>query len=110
MASLSEVVHCYDRLASLLSRMLEFAVARNWDRLPELERQCVSVVERLRRIEPLEALDAHQRREVGRLMALIRHDQDTVLRLVKPQLEKLVKKMHELNNQNNLDKTYRLLP
>ena len=94
----------------LLSRMLELAVARKWEQLPEMELQCVSVVERLKRIEPLEPLDELQRREVKRLMAGIRQDQETVLGLVRPQLERLVRKMHELNNQSNLDRAYRHLP
>jgi flagellar protein FliT len=110
MASSSEVLHCYDNLASLLARMLEQAVTRNWDQLPEMERQCASLVERLRRIEPVEMLDGHQRREVRRLITLIQRDQRTVLCLVRPQVDKLVRKMHELNNQNNLDRTYGLLP
>src|SRR5258706_15396044 len=101
MASCSEVVHCYDRLAMLLSRMLGLAVARKWEQLPEMELQCVLVAERLRRIEPLEPLDELQRQEVKRLMAGIRQDQKTVLGLVRPQLERLVRKMHELNNQSN---------
>ena len=110
MASRSEVVHCYDRLAFLLSNMLELAVARDWEQLPELELQCVSLIERLKQIEPLEQLDGVQRQEVARLMAVIRHDHETVLGLVRPQLERLLRKMHELNIQNNLDRAYRLLP
>lgn len=107
MASRSEVVHCYDQLAWTLSRMRESALARKWEQLPALESHCASLVDRLKCIEPLEALDPAQREEVRQLAARVRADQEAVSALVRPQLERLMKKMEQLQKKQALHRTCR---
>jgi flagellar protein FliT len=103
MAARSEIVHCYLQLASTTSLMAAQARAKEWDRLPALEEQCATVVERLKQIAREPQLDQAQR-----LMERIRADQDEVRRLVKPQLERLVATMARLQKQGDLDKAYGL--
>ncbi|MBT2326342.1 flagellar protein FliT [Variovorax paradoxus] len=108
MAAHSEIVHCYVQLASTTSSMAALARAKEWDRLPALEEQCATVVERLKQIGPTEPLDPAQLDQAQRLMERIRADQDEVRRLVKPQLERLVATMARLQRQGELDKAYGL--
>src|SRR5690606_9290900 len=63
MATRSEVVHCYSQLASGMALMAELARAREWDRLPALEAECAALVDRLRALEPLGALEPTLRAE-----------------------------------------------
>jgi len=107
MAAQSEVVHCYAQLSSTLALMAALARAREWDRLPALEAQCAAVVERLKRVPPVDSLEP-QLDEARRLMDRIRADQDEVCRLVKPQLDSLLATMGRLLKQDELGKAYGL--
>ena len=102
----SEVVHCYEELASSISLMLVLARAKEWGRLPELESRCSALVDRLRVIEPQEALDATQVETVLRLIDRIRVEQAEVSGLIKPQIDDLLGRMGHLNQQKNLGRAY----
>lgn len=106
MATRSEVVHCYGQLASGVALMAELARAKEWGRLPELEAQCAAIVERLKVLEPTEALEPAQFEEALRLIDRIRADQKEVSGLVKPQIEQLLSRMSYLSQQRSLGKTY----
>ncbi|VTU26916.1 flagellar biosynthesis protein FliT [Variovorax sp. PBS-H4] len=103
---MSEVVQCYDQLASNLSLMAALARAKEWDRLPELEVQCVSVLERLSVVSPQETLAPAQVAQARRLLERIRADQRAVCELVKPQLAHLVATMAGLQKRSELDRAY----
>lgn len=102
----SEVVHCYEELASSVSLMLVLAHAKEWGRLPGLESRCSAIVERLRVIEPMATLDATQVETVLHLLDRIRTEQAEVSGLIKPQLDDLLTRMGHLNQQKNLGKAY----
>ncbi len=106
MTTKSEVVHCYDQLALITARMLELSQAQEWSRLPELEARCAALIKRLKDIEPDAVLDSHERDEVRRSLQRVRVDQDEVLRLVKPQLRRLLAGIAQLQQQHILEKTY----
>jgi len=106
MATRSEVVHCYGQLAAGVARMAELARAKEWGRLPALEEQCAAIVERLKVVVPLEALDPSQFEEALRLIDRIRVDQDEVCGLVKPQIEQLISNMTCMQQQRSLGKAY----
>jgi len=106
MATRSEVVHCYGQLASGVALMAELARAKEWGRLPALEAQCAAIVERLKLLVPLEALEPGQFEEALRLIERIRVDQDEVCGLVKPQIEQLISRMGYLHQQRTLGKAY----
>ncbi|OUL99275.1 hypothetical protein A8M77_27290 [Variovorax sp. JS1663] len=91
-----------------MSLMATLARAKEWDRLPELEAQCATVVERLRVVSPQESLDPAQVDEARHLMQRIRADQQVVCELVKPQLAHLVATMADLQKRNELDRAYGL--
>lgn len=106
MAVRSEIVHCYEQLASSISLMLELARAKEWGRLPELEARCSAVVARLREIEPLGSLDESQLEHALHLLDRIRAEQAELSGLVKPQLDDLVRRMGYLHQQKSLDRAY----
>ena len=99
-------MHCYGQLASGVARMAELARAREWGRLPALEEQCAAIVDRLKVLAPLEALDPSQFEQTCRLIDQIRADQDEVCGLVKPQIEQLIARMSYLQQQRSLGKAY----
>lgn len=106
MAFRSEVVHCYEELATSIASMLVLARAKEWGRLPALEERCSAMVERLRAIEPHESLDAQQIEHVLYLLERIRSDQAEVSGLIKPQIEDLIGRMGYLTQQKNLGRAY----
>lgn len=102
----SEVVYCYDRLATLTSRMLELSREEQWGELPGLETLCAALISRLKEIEPETTLDAFQRDEVRRSLLRVRADQEQVCRLVKPQLRILLNGIASMQQQDSLKKAY----
>ncbi len=108
MAVRSEIVHCYEQIATCISAMLALARAKEWGRLPELESRCAAVVERLKEIQPLASLEPAQRDMALRLLERIRTEQAELSGLIKPQLDDLIRRMDSLNHQKNLGKAYGL--
>ena len=108
MTTRSEVAHCYRQLAERVSLMAELARAKKWDRLPALEAECSSLVERLRVLKPLETLDAQQLAETRLLIERIRADQEAVRTLVLPQIEDLLERMGAMSQQQSVDRAYRV--
>ncbi|GAA4348618.1 hypothetical protein GCM10023165_34620 [Variovorax defluvii] len=108
MAARSEILHCYAQLAATLSLMVTLARAKEWGRLPELEAQCASLVERLRSVSPQETLEPAQVAQARQLMQRIRADQRAVRELVEPQLSQLVATMAGLQKRSDLDRAYGL--
>lgn len=102
----SEIVQCYEELASSISLMLVLARAKEWGRLPGLEAQCSAIVDRLKVIESLERLDATQVETVLRLIDRVRVEQAEVSGLIKPQIDDLLGRMGHLNQQKNLGRAY----
>jgi flagellar protein FliT len=102
----SEIVQCYEELASSISLMLVLARAKEWGRLPGLEARCAEIVDRLKVIEPLERLDATQVETVLRLIDRVRVEQAEVSGIIKPQIDDLLGRMGHLNQQKNLGKAY----
>lgn len=106
MSTKSEVVHCYDQLATTTARMLELSRAQAWGQLPALEARCAGLIARLREIEASTQLDSHERDEVRHALQRVRADQEEVLRLVKPQLRRLLAGIAHLQRQESLGKAY----
>ena len=102
----SEVVYCYDRLATLTTRMLELSREEEWGELPGLETLCAALIQRLREIEPTTELSSQQRDVVRNSLISVRRDQDEVVRLVKPQLRQLLTGIASLQAQASLGKAY----
>lgn len=108
MAARSEVVHCYGQLASGVALMAELARSKEWGRLPALEEQCAALVDRIKTLPPLDALEPAEFAEAMRLIERIRTDQDEVCGLVKPQIEQLIAHMSFLQQQRSLGQAYGL--
>ena len=102
----SEVVHCYERLASLTARMLELSREEEWGQLPGLETLCAALVQRLKEIEPDAVLSSEQRDTVRHSLISVRRDQEEVIQLVKPQLRQLLTGIASLQAQASLGKAY----
>ncbi len=104
----SEIVHCYEELASSVSLMLELARDKDWGRLPELEARCSAIVDRLRVIESTGTLEVVEVERVLYLLDRIRVEQTEVSDLIKPQLDELISRMGYLSQQKNLGRAYGL--
>ena len=102
----SEVVYCYERLASLTARMLELSRQEEWGELPGLETLCSALVQRLKEIEPETELSGEQRDTVRNALISVRRDQEEVIRLVKPQLRQLLNGIASLQAQASLGRAY----
>lgn len=96
----------YAQLASVMARMVQLARAGEWGQLPALQTECTTKVRHLQAGPSLAALSPLQRERARLLAERIRADQDEVCRLVKPQLERLVGKMRNLQQVNELRKAY----
>jgi flagellar protein FliT len=106
MGSQSEVMHCYEQIAPLTERMLVLARAKQWGELPVLEGQYSGMVERLKDIEPLSALDEAQSARKYALLTRISANSNEIYSMVMPQLAKLVGVMKSLEQQRSLHKAY----
>lgn len=106
MATNSEVLHCYEQLATKVAQMVEFAQNKRWGELPDAEAACAAIVARLREIEPNATLSPTQAEEACRRIAGIQADQAIVNSIVKPQLDQLVDNMSALQHRKSLTKAY----
>jgi len=109
MGSASEVLHWYGQLSDTVKRMLAMARARQWERLPELDTQCSTILDQLRLAEPRESLGAAERERVRELMLRIRGDQDELAGIIRPQMTRLIRRMEQLRRQQEVNRAYRPL-
>lgn len=100
-AGLTDVLACHRQLASTLAQMIELARARQWEQLPALDAQCVSLVDRLRGLEPAQP-SALERTRIEVLAGRIRADQDQLTELVRPQFVRLMRRMDQLQRMRML--------
>lgn len=106
MGSQSEVMKCYEQIAPLTERMLILARTRQWADLPILETQYSGMVDRLREIEPLHALDEAQSARKYQLLGRITANSNEIFGMVMPQLAKLVTAMQSLEQQQSVQRAY----
>lgn len=106
MSTQSEVMHCYEQIATLVDRMLMLARTNLWGELPGLEAQYSDMVDHLKTIEPLEALDEAQSARKYRLLSRIISAHDGVCSFVMPQLATLVDALKGLELTQSLHKAY----
>ena len=106
MSSQSEVMHCYEQIAPLTERMLILARAKQWGDLPVLEGQYSKLVERLKAIESLGALDEAQSARKYALLGRISANTGEIFGMVMPQLARLVSVMKSLERQRSLHEAY----
>lgn len=75
----------FERLADTLARMVELARAKQWQELPALDAQCAFLFVQLR-AHPSRTLSPGERARVAALVERVQADQETLARLVRPQL------------------------
>jgi flagellar protein FliT len=100
-AGLTDVLACHRQLASTLAQMIELARARQWEQLPALDAQCLSLVDRLRALQPAQPT-ALERSRIDALAGRIRADQDQLTELVRPQFVRLMRRMDQLQRMRML--------
>jgi len=105
-SSHSEVMHCYEQIASLIERMLALARTGQWGALPALEQQYSDTVDRLKIIEPVMALDAAQSARKYPLLGRITANHAEIASLLMPQLVQLRGVLNSLEQQQGLHKAY----
>lgn len=101
----AEFVHCHAQLARTVSKMLELARSRDWSGLPALDERCTAIVDRLRTMEHTE-LAPMDRARLAALMTRIRSEQHELQELVRPQCERLMRKISQLQRQQKLHGAY----
>lgn len=106
MRSHSEVMHCYEQIASLSERMLLLARTKQWGELPALETQYSDMVARLKAIDALETLDEAQSARKYQLLSRITANHAGISSLVVPQLARLRDALKSLEQQESLHKVY----
>jgi len=109
MGSANEVLHWYGQLSDTVKRMLALARARQWERLPELDTQCSTIMDQLKAVEPRERLGDTERERVRELVVRIRSDQDELTGIIRPQMTRLVRRMEQLRQQQAVNRAYRPL-
>jgi len=92
MSEASADVAGFERLADTLARMVELAGAKQWQELPALEAQCAFLFVQLR-AHPSRALSPRERARIAGLVERIEADQETLTRLMRPQLLRLVQNL-----------------
>ena len=93
MSSQSEVMHCYEQIATLSGQMLVLARTGQWGELPAHETLCSNMVEHLKVIEPLESLLQAQVARKYQLLSRIVSNEAEIFSLVMPQLRDMLKRM-----------------
>jgi len=106
MATVSEVIHIHEQLASTMARMVEQARARQWEQLPALDARCTIIMDRLRGMGPREQLSGDDRARITGLLTRIRSDQEELCGLLRPQLTRLMRKIEQLQRTGNLSRAY----
>jgi flagellar protein FliT len=108
MCSQSEVMHCYEQVATLTERMLALARAKQWGELPAQETVYSDMVDRLKAIEPLESLLEEQVARKYQLLSRIISNHAEVSGLVMPQLTHLGEMLRSMEQTESLEKAYGL--
>ena len=106
MSSQSEVMHCYEQIATLAEQMLMLARSSQWGELPAHEAMYSAMVDRLKQIEALESLHEEQVARKYLLLSRIALHQAEISSLVMPQLRHLGEMLRNLERQENLQKAY----
>ncbi len=106
MSSQSEVMHCYEQIATLAERMLTLARSGQWGELPAQETMYSNMVEHLKTIEPLESLQQAQVARKYQLLSRITSNQTEIASLVMPQLAHLGQVLKSMEQQESLQKAY----
>ena len=106
MSSQSEVMHCYEQIATLSEQMLSLARTCQWGELPAQEAMYSAMVDQLKEIEPLESLHEEQVERKYWLLSRIASHQAEISSLVMPQLRHLGEMLRNLEQQENLQKAY----
>jgi flagellar protein FliT len=106
MSSQSEVMHCYEQIATLTERMLTQARTGQWGELPAQETMYTGMVDHLKVIEPLETLHEEQVARKNQLLSRIISNQAEISGLVMPQLAHLGEVLKSLEQQDSLQKAY----
>ena len=106
MASQDQVMQCYEQIASLTTSMLQLARAGDWDALATQELAFRVCVDRLRALEPTQALDAAQVEKKYQLLRKIIADDAEIRDLVTPELARLGELLGSMRRQRNLNRTY----
>ena len=106
MSSQSEVMHCYEQIATLAEQMLSLARSCQWGGLPAHETMYSGMVDRLKEIEALESLHEEQVARKYWLLSRIASHQAEISSLVMPQLQHLGEMLRSLEHQENLQKAY----
>lgn len=101
-----EVLSVYEEMVELTGQMLAAASAGDWDGLVELETHCQARVQRLKRSEVPEALDARERRKKAEIIKRILDDDRQIRDLTMPWMAQLSALLSNSGTQRRLASAY----
>jgi flagellar protein FliT len=105
---IEEIVAVYEEISDITGQMLDAARANDWDRLTQLEAQCSSRVEILRRDPSRPVLDAGSRQAKVRLINKILADDREIRNLTEPWMQRLSAMMNSGETERRLNQAYGL--
>ncbi len=105
---IEEIVAVYEEISDITGQMLDAARASDWDRLTQLEAQCSSRVEILRRDPGRQVLDAGSRQTKVRLINKILADDREIRNLTEPWMQRLSVMMNSGETERRLNQAYGL--
>ena len=102
----SDVIHCYEQIKPITSRMLALARAGDWDAMAPLEEEFRRYVDHLKTIESSHPLDPSELEKKYLLLRQILADDAEIRDLLTPQVARLGILMGNLRRQQNLNQAY----
>ena len=102
MNNINNILSWYEKISALTSYMLVLTRTRRWGELPALEAQYSDMLQQLKMIESLQALNAEQSIEKCRLLHVINSNQYDISNLIQPQLDVLGANLRNLELPQHL--------
>ncbi len=103
----NQILTRYAEVASTSQRMLDAAREADWDSLVEAERECASLIERIRAMGGADALSPEARKLRMSTIRKILADDAEIRRLTQPWLQKLEALLTGCDSERRLRDAYR---
>lgn len=101
-----KIVEHYRHMAAISQRMLAAAIADDWDRVCEAEKECARVIDDLSMIGDLSPTDPALRRQKLELMQRVLADDAAIRLLSQPWLKKLDALLQTTDSKARLGRAY----
>jgi flagellar protein FliT len=104
--SVAQVIENYEILAALTAQMRIAAEHGNWEELISIEKQCDSLLARMKKIDAETNLDETTRRHKNQLIQKILADEDEIRNLTHEWMEQLQNQISSNRQEQRLQQAY----